>query len=84
MGTEAASTLVAAVEGASAAVEAINTVMQQQHQLIARCSRLSRFHSAKTACFMHALISRRTELHCNGERSVKNAPTRARIGAPKS
>ncbi len=48
MGTEAASTLVAAVEGVSAAVEAINTVMQQQHQLIARCSRLSRIHSAKT------------------------------------
>ena len=66
-----------------AAVEAIDTVLQYQHQLITRCNRLSRFHSANTACYMHARIEE-VELHCIGLRSVKNARTCARIGASES
>ena len=46
---------------ARVAVEAIDTVLLLQHQLIACCSRLSRFHSAKTARYMHSRASRRTK-----------------------
>jgi hypothetical protein len=76
MGTEGASTLLAAVEGGArgggggdrqcAAVAAA-----KQHPLITRSSRLSRFHFAKTARYTHASASRRSELHCIGLRSVK-------------